>query len=89
MTSVNNIILSGKLCVWQWITFSIVLETRGSKEKEAIRFGAVFETFVNSGFNLAILQLDGNTKYFIDMLQIWKMGLAKTVAPSFKNLSDK
>ena len=48
--------------------------------------GSVFEPFLNSGFNFAILQSDGNIEYFIDKLQIWEMGLAKTVAPSFKNL---
>ena len=50
---------------------------------------AVFEPFLNSGFNFAILQLDGNIEYFIDKLQIWEIGLAKTVAPSFKNLPDR
>ena len=48
--------------------------------------GSVFEPFLNSGFNFAILQSDGNIEYFTDKLQIWEMGLAKTVAPSFKNL---
>ena len=51
--------------------------------------GSVFEPFLNSGFNFAILQSDGNIEYFIDKLQIWEMGLAKTVAPSFKNLPDR
>ena len=51
--------------------------------------GSVFEPFSNFRFNFAILQSDGNIEYFIDKLQIWEMGLAKTVAPSFKNLSDR
>ena len=51
--------------------------------------GAVFEPFLNSGFNFAILQSDGNIEYLIDMLQIWEMGLGKTVASSFKNLPDR
>ena len=51
--------------------------------------GAVFEPFLNSDFNIAILQADRNIEYFIDTLQIWEMGLAKTVAPSFKNLPDR
>ena len=50
--------------------------------------GSVFEPFLNSGFNFAILHSDGNIEYFTDKLQIWEMGLAKTVAPSFKNLPD-
>ena len=45
--------------------------------------------FLNSGFNFAILQSDGNIEYLIDKLQIWEMGLAKIVAPSFKNLPDR
>ena len=51
--------------------------------------GSVFEPYLNSGFNFAILQSDGNIEYFIDKLQIWEIGLAKTVAPSFKNLPDR
>ena len=47
--------------------------------------GSVFESFLNSGFNFAILQSGGNIEYFIDTLQIWEVGLPKTVAPSFKN----
>ena len=47
--------------------------------------GSVFESFLNSGFNFAILLSDGNIEYFIDKLQIWEMGLPKTVALSFKN----
>ena len=50
--------------------------------------GSVFEPFLNSGFNFAILQSDGNIEYFIDKLQIWEIGLAKTIVPSFKNLLD-
>ena len=50
---------------------------------------SVFEPFLNSGFNFAVLQPDGNNECFIDKLQIWEMGLAKTVAPSFKNLPDR
>ena len=50
---------------------------------------AVFEPFLNSGFNFAVLQSDGNIEYFIHKLQIWEMGLAKTVALSFKNLPDR
>ena len=46
--------------------------------------GAVFEPFLKSGLNFTILQSDGYIEYFIDKLQIWEMGLAKTVAPSFK-----
>ena len=49
---------------------------------------AIFEPFLNNGFNFAILPWDGNIKYFIDKLQIWEMRLVKTVAPSFKNLPD-
>ena len=41
------------------------------------------------GFNFAILQLDGNIECFIEKLQIWETGLAKTVASSFKNLPDR
>ena len=51
--------------------------------------GAVFEPSLNSGFNFAILQSDGNIEYFIDKLQIREMGLVKTVAPSFRNLPDR
>ena len=51
--------------------------------------GAAFEPFLNNGFNFAILQLDVNIEYFIDKLQIWEIGLTKTVAPSFKNLPDR
>ena len=36
-----------------------------------------------------ILQSFGNVEYFIDRLQIWERGLAKIVAPSFKNLPDR
>ena len=50
---------------------------------------AVFEPFVNSGFNSSILQLDGNVEYFLDKLQIWEVGLAKTVAPSYKKLPHR
>ena len=39
--------------------------------------------------DFAILCSNGNIEYFIDKLQIWGMGLAKTVAPSFKNFSDR
>ena len=46
--------------------------------------GSIFEPFLNSGFNFAILQSDGNNEYFTDNLNIWEMGLTKTVAPSFK-----
>ena len=51
--------------------------------------GAVFKPVLNSGFKFAILQSGGNIEYFIDKLQIWEMGLAKTVAPFFKNLPDR
>ena len=51
--------------------------------------GAVFEPFLNSGLNLSVLQSDWNIEYFIDKLQIWEMVLAKTVAPSCKNLPDR
>ena len=51
--------------------------------------GAAFEPILNSGFNFAFLQSDGNVEYFIHKLQIWETGLAKTVASSFKNLSDR
>ena len=47
--------------------------------------GSAYEPFLNSGFNFAILQSDGNIEYFIDKLQI----LAKTVSPFFKNLPDR
>ena len=50
--------------------------------------GSVFESFLYSGFNFTILQSDGSTEYFIDKLQTLEKGLAKTVAPSFKNLPD-
>ena len=50
--------------------------------------GAGFELFLNSGLNFAVLQSDWNIEYFMDKLQIWEMGLAKEVAPSFKNLPD-
>ena len=46
--------------------------------------GAVFEPFLKSGLNFTILQSDRYIEYFIDKLQIWEMGLAKTVAPSFR-----
>ena len=52
-------------------------------------WGAVFKPFLNSGFNLAILQSDKNIEYVIGKLQIWEIGSAKTVAPSFKNLPDR
>ena len=55
----------------------------------AIIFWVCFKPFLNSGFKFAILQSDGNIGYFIDKVQIWEMGLAKTVAPSFKNLPDR
>ena len=51
--------------------------------------GAVFKPFLNSGFDIAISQSDGNTEYFINKLQIWETGLAKTIALSFKNLPDR
>ena len=51
--------------------------------------GAVFEPFLNGGFNFSILQSNGNIEHFIDKLQIWEMSLAKTVAQSFKNLPDR
>ena len=51
--------------------------------------GAVFEPFLNNGFNFAILKPDGNIEYFIENLQIWEMRLVKTVALSFKNLADR
>ena len=51
--------------------------------------GAVFEPFLNSGFNFVILQSDGSYEYFIDKSQIWETGLAKTVDPSFENLPDR
>ena len=35
-----------------------------------IIFGAVFEPFVNSGFDFATLQSDGNIKLFTDKLKI-------------------
>ena len=65
------------------------METKGSKDIGRQFLGSVFKPFLNSGFNFAILQSDGNIEYFIDKLQIWEMGLAKTVAPSFKNLPDR
>ena len=40
--------------------------------------GAVFEPFLNSGFNFTILHSDGNIEYFKDELQIWEMRLAKS-----------
>ena len=51
--------------------------------------GAVFEPFLNSGFSFTILQTDGNIEYFINKLQIWEIGLAIRVLPSFKNLPDR
>ena len=51
--------------------------------------GSIFEPCLNSGFNFAILQSDGNNEYFTDNLNIWEMGLTKTVAQSFKNLPDR
>ena len=51
--------------------------------------GAVFEPLLNSGFNFTLLQSNGNTEYFIDKLKIWETSLAKTAAPSFKNLPDR
>ena len=52
--------MSTKRCVWSWITFSIILETKGSKDIGRQFLGSVFESFLNSGFNFAILQSDGN-----------------------------
>ena len=74
--------MSRKLCVWSWITFSIILETKEGRKSN-------FEPFLNSGFNFAILQSNGNIEYFIDKLQIWEMSLAKTVALSFKYFPDR
>ena len=37
----------------------------------------------------AILQLLGNKLSLIERLQSWEIGLAKTSAPSFRNLPDK
>ena len=54
-----------------------------------IFWGLFSDLFVNGGFNFTILQSEGNVEYFIDKLQICKMGLAKTVAPFFKNLLDR
>ena len=51
--------------------------------------GSVFEPFLNSDFNFAILQSDGNIEYLIDKLQIWEIGLAITVAASFRSLPDR
>ena len=51
--------------------------------------GAGFGPFLNSGFNFTILQSNRNFEYAIDKLQIWEMSLAKTLAPSFKDLPDR
>ena len=45
--------------------------------------GAVYEYFLDGGFNFAILQSDGNIEYFKDKLQIWGTGFHKIVARSF------
>ena len=69
--------------------FSIIFEIKGSGDMGRQFFGSVFEPFLNNGFNSAILQSFGNVEYFIDRLKIWERGLAKIVAPSFENLSDR
>ena len=78
-----------KLCLWSWITFSIIFEIKGSKDKGRQLLGAVFEPFLNSDFYFAISQSNGNMEYFIDKLKIWETGLPKTVTLFFKNLPDR
>ena len=39
------------------------------------------------GFSLEILQSSGNDDSFMDKLNIWEIGRAKTVAPSFINFA--
>ena len=51
--------------------------------------GSAYEPFLNSGFNFSILLSGGNIEYFINKLQILETSLVKTVAPSFKNMSDR
>ena len=76
-----------KLCLWSWITFSIIFEIKGSKDKGRQLLGAVFEPFLNSDFYFAISQSNGNMEYFIDKLKIWETGLPKTVTLFFKSKS--
>ena len=76
--SANISFLPRKRCVWSWITFSITLETKGSKDIGRWFLGAVFEPFLSSVFDFAILQSGRNIEYFINKLQIWELGLAKT-----------
>ena len=47
------------------------------------------EPFLNNGFNLAIWQSVGNKEYFIERLQIFEIGFAKILAPSFRNFQER
>ena len=49
----------------------------------------VLEPFLISGLTFAILQLLGNELSFIERLQSSKIGVAKILVPSCKNLPDK
>ena len=45
--------------------------------------------FLKSGLTFAILELLGNKLSLTERLQSWEIGLAKILAPSFRNLPNK
>ena len=47
--------------------------------------GSVVESFLNSGFNLAIWQSVGKSEYFMERLHSLEIDFVKIFAPSFKN----
>ena len=51
--------------------------------------GSVVESFLNSGFNLAIWQSVGKSEYFMERLHSSEIGFARIFAPSFKNFPER
>ena len=64
----------------------MIFETMGEKGNWSIVFASSFVPFSNTGFSNAILHASDNLDNFIERLHTFLIGLAKAIAPSFKNL---
>ena len=71
------------MLVWMWITFSITCDINSNKS------ASVNEPFLDIDFSFAILQEAGNFPEVLERLHKSVIGLAKTLAPSFKKRPDR